>query len=352
MANSQGASGTIKPLDIGAFWPATPVVTGGETTTGGRRSLVDLAYNHNTIMSQHRPTLHCSFGASIVTVTSLTYAQAFVIRFAPMVLTETNRNKVTIKFYAKNSLALAVTSIRVTSSAGNASVSITSTTAAWYSVTVPVDSANVGVELLEVDGLTSAPNTVTIYGYKAFQSNLSTSATPATAEDSGWIPQDVNQYGADKPLTVSMVRDLAAGASQVYRQGGRHVYSRHGNFASPRNANYTTMLGTVAYQPRQGVSKLRIWMHGHTTGWTSGTGASVNFVWLENESVTAGVTMNTSSSSLGTNASPVTWAMEDVELKIPSGASGMLRLGIFATPGIDSGTWPAIKHIYIYEEHR
>lgn len=278
MANNQDAAAEIRPFIVGDFDPGKYIHVGGNTSSPYHRGVVDLAYNHNTMLANmgHPLVDQVDTVAAIAYVaTAVTWAK-YVIRVPHWM-----ERSVEVQVVATTSGGTTY-QVRGSTSAGAGSYSAATASGATATFTVPVGT--VGDYMLmtlqfQLSGAANfTPSKVFAYIKPIATTNIGAfSSAPTTTI----MPQDVDAYGVDKPLNVLQARDLINGTQQFFKDNVRVVanWSMWYNFASLSTAaeglrvgydttvNFPFPLQEIIYYPRQGVRNLRFFAAARSVGY-------------------------------------------------------------------------------------
>lgn len=351
MANDQDSAAEFRPFVAGAFKPNQYIQAGGQTSTPYLRGVQDLAYNHNTLVANVQHELvaqhaNDSFPAITYTATPISFAKYII--YIPGGLGRTALN---IKVVADCSVA--TYAVRGVTGAATGTMSTPVATGVEATCTVTVDAG--GFKLLTLDFELSAGGTFT--PQSVYVTLDPYASTTLSFVNTNVVPQDVDQYGADRPLAVVMLRDLIRTNNQLYLEHRRCIqnWSYWGDWAhattpvttadvglnGPTDTRNTKqVISQLYYRPKQGVKQLALFAAGRTKSYPTTTEGiyfrfSSDMPW-----VGAGFATATTVTTEGS------WAIWDVSLPVPNNSTSPIYVDI----GVESSSNKAYTQAFaVYE---
>lgn len=280
----------FKPMQPHSFYTGTEINIGGETTSTGRRAMVDLAYNNNTLFGQIGNQVTVCFGDTgnnAFQITTSTDHTIDLLSFRVLPMNFAVRNEYTVEIYINKS-STDRTLFTVYTDEDYTATQSTTAGLQYLSVDVDVDVARAygsGMAKPEWVGLRFRQlnaGTCDVLSVRIFQKKLpvGTAVHPSTAISGGFVPAGVaKQHAIDYPLSVKNLKDLASSVSQFYRDTVRNVVQWSWPLSSTAGNNPMLAaewgwveLGRFHYRRSPGVAKLAIFANGYTAGWTAGSG--------------------------------------------------------------------------------
>jgi len=290
----------IHPFRGASVWPGVDIVEGRLPATG-KIGMLDMALNSNALYGQVAPAgqMICplsSNSAIVVSSATPTYGDLLTWRWMPMRLTQDGRDQLHIQFLVNNTGGggAGTTSIRVKTTGDSTGVvgtsgSLGNGASEWISIDVDINTSV--IETIHVEGL-YATSQFTITSITWWQNTLAAATALDTVEAAGFVPQDVHtigtdsQWGADRPLSVAMCRDIANCNMHIYQDAVRTV----AHHAFPMNINLTSnptynryqatsndyvLLDQFWYDRRDGAESLIVYATGFTENYAApGDGAT------------------------------------------------------------------------------
>lgn len=214
----------FSPFVVGALAPGREIQVGGQTSSPYLRGVVDMASNHNWLLARSgHVQVNQSGEAAIV------YAGS-VIPFAvyPYYIHKlSQRDELTV--IVTGSASAGTFQFRAVTSAGTSAWSA-STASGSVNITAAAQVVNEGTgagDRVTLEFQMSGAATFTVTRVQIYSRNytgtLDTLTAAGAAYQTSCVPQDTDQYGADKALSVTQVRDLISGANKMFRGNRRAV---------------------------------------------------------------------------------------------------------------------------------
>lgn len=357
MANDQAASAEFRPFVIENFKPNKYIQAGGQTSTPYLRGVQDLAYNHNTILANTQHALIVQQQPLASVAITFTAAPTEEIPFAKYIIwVPSIPGRANIQVQVAGSTGIPGTTtfqVRGVTATGAGSYSSATSSGNTASFTVPVSMAAYQVLTLDVKlsgNDTFSPASV----YCTYEPYAATTLSGVTTDI---VPQDVLQYGVDRPLAVTLLRDLIRANDYLYKKNVRCIqnWSHWGNWTSGVLGSNVGLMGATAsfssptqkstvselyYVPRQGVTQISVFAAGRTDGGGAARGIYFKFrgedTWYGN--TFAATTVITEGN----------WEIWNTPIPVPQGTVGPLYLCMAATP--ESGTSDVrVQAFAIYE---
>jgi hypothetical protein len=273
-----------------SFYTGTEINIGGETTSTGRRAMVDLAHNNNTLFGQIGNQVTVCFGdtvADIFQITTSTDSSIDLITFRVLPMNFAVRAEYTVELYINKS-STDLTRLLVYTEGDSLILNSTTAGLQYLSGDVGVDvdraygSGMAKPEWVSLRCRQYTAGTCDVLSVRIFQKKLAVGIAvhPSTAISGGFVPAGVaKQHAIDYPLSVKNLKDLASSVNQFYRDTVRNVVQ----WAWPLSKNPSgspmlaaewgwVELGRFHYRRSPGVAKLAIFANGYTASWTSGSG--------------------------------------------------------------------------------
>lgn len=279
MANNQDAAAEFRPFTSSDFRPGQYILKGGNTSSPYRRGVVDLAYNHNTMLANlGHPLVN-----QVDVVSAITYTSPTAVVFAKYVIRVPNwmGRSVEVKVTATTTGATTF-QVRGVTSAGSGSYSAATASGSTATCTVPVGTSGDYI-LMSLDIKLSGSATFTPSQVLAYVKPIATTDIGAysSATSTDVMPQDVDAFGVDKPLTVLQARDLLDGTQQFFKDNVR-VIANHcmwydystlptadRGLQIPYDSSVTMAypIAEMIYWPRAGVRNLRFFAAARSKGY-------------------------------------------------------------------------------------
>ena len=354
MANDQSAGAEFRPFVVENFKPNKYIQAGGQTTTPYLRGVQDLAYNHNTILANTQHALIVQQQPNASVAITFTGAPTEVIPFAKYIIwVPSIPGRTTIQVQVSGSTTGgAQFQVRGVTATGAGTYSAATTSGNTATFTVPVSMAAYQLLTLDVklDGNFNFSPAAVYCTYAPF---ATTTLSGVTADI---VPQDVLQYGVDRPLAVAMLRDLIQTNAYLYTKNVRCIqnWSYWGNWtsgvlgsnvgmrgpaASFSSATQKNTVSEIYYVPRQGVQSISVFATGRTDG--GGALRGLYFKFKDGNGDWTGTTFPAT-----TVATEGNWAIWNTPIDVPQGTTGPLYLCMAVTPEATSNVRAQALAIY------
>ncbi len=229
----------FSPFVVGAATNGREIQVGGQTSAPYLRGTVDMASNHNWLLAQSGHVQVNQTGSAAIVFTSGGGEIPFA-EYPYYIPKLSQRDELTV--IVTGSASTGTFQVRAVTAAGTSSWS-TGIASGSASVTVAAQNVDESTGLgdrvtIEFQMSTTATFTVTrvqVYA-RAYTGTLDT----LTAAGAPWqtlvVPQDLDQYGENKALSVTQVRDLLSGANAMFR-GNRRALVNWCTWTNYKNIN-------------------------------------------------------------------------------------------------------------------
>lgn len=305
------------PFVVGAMDTGRYIQVGNSTSAGYLKGVKDLAYNHNYLLAKSgHVVINQSDYAEISWIAGDIKWAEYVVRIPRLV----KRDGLTVK-------------VTATSTGANYQVraKIGPTTSAWstaaasgtQTLTIALDNTAAwdDYDYLELEFKLSGAGTfkpTQVLAYSAWQTGAIKSLDAAGAPwQTECVPQDPNQYGIDKPITVTMVKDLLAGAKHMHKANMRCIanwsvwtdwadinyYDVGIQIAQDAEITRPRMARQFIYYKRDGVANINWFVRCRLDGYTA-TAGKVVVDWYERSTIDA----------LSVNSANSTWYSNGIQV--------------------------------------